>query len=99
VIQLSLLDQPRPRARARRTDPATSKIAAAKVTPKESSLRALVLGYLRTRPDGATSREIAEATGRDRVTISPRLAPMADEGLLERAPVTRDGSTVWRLLC
>jgi DNA-binding transcriptional ArsR family regulator len=79
-------------ARARRRDPETSQLAAGKV--KGARLADHVLDELRVNGPG-TSHELAERMKRSLVTISPRLRPLADAGLVE-ALGKRDGRTVWR---
>lgn len=76
---------------ARRTDPATSHAAAAKLD---------VAGVVERiadslRDDGpATSRELAERLRIDLVTISPRLRPMTRAGMVHEAG-KRDRKIVW----
>lgn len=77
--------------RARRTDPDTSRSAAARIDG--SGLAERVLGAL---ADGdATTHELAERLGLSLVTVSPRLAPLRRKGLVVEAG-RRDGRTVWR---
>jgi len=78
-------------ARARRSDPATSHQAAARVNgPK---LADLVLAEI-SRGEG-TSHEIAARLGLSLVTVSPRMRPLQLQGRIE-AGGRRDGRTVWR---
>lgn len=79
-------------ARARATDPATSHDAARSVDT--SALEALVLDTLRDHPAGLTTKEMARVTGEDRVTLSPRLRPLARKGLVREAG-KRGRSIVW----
>lgn len=79
-------------ARSRRTDPATSHEAAARISG--SALAAKVLECLRI--DGAaTSHEIAARLGLSLVTVSPRMKPLEIAGKVERDG-RRDGRTIWR---
>jgi len=81
-------------ALARATDPATSHAAAAKIDV--TATEAIVLAALRERPAGLTSHEIANATGRDLVSISPRMKPLTIKGKVI-PDGKRNGRTVWRL--
>lgn len=83
------------RALARRTDPDTSRAAAAKVGT--AILESIVLQHLR-RQGPATTLEIAERTGIDRVSISPRLRPLANRGLVRESGQRRGGGIVWQVL-
>lgn len=82
-------------ARARRTDPDTSHQAAASVdvTHREQQ----VLDALAAHPGGLTTKEMADVTGVDRLSLSPRMKPLELKGLVIRTEETRDGSTVWRI--
>lgn len=88
-------------ARHRRNDPDTSKAAAYSVDVPP--LEKVVLDYLtKYRLGGATTHEIAEATGIDLVTISPRIRPLVEKGLVEDSGHKRKGrsgrkSIVWKL--
>ena len=89
-------------ARARTTDPATSHEAAARATSAVPGLRAAIVEALRREPHGLTSRQLAERTGRDLVSISPRLKPMVSDGIVLRAPWRFNGEngrrlTIWVL--
>jgi hypothetical protein len=78
-VQLDLLTQPA----ARRTDPATSHVAAAQVRFAAGSHRALILAALeRASRRGATHRELAELTGLHPVQVDRRLIELRR---LERA--------------
>lgn len=81
-------------ALVRRSDPPTSRAAAERVNV--SDLQALVLNVLRAHPAGLTSHEIAAATGRDLVSISPRMRPLVQKRQVREAG-RRDGRTVWVL--
>ena len=79
------------RALSRRTDPSTSHQAAAKLGT--AFLESVVLQQLR-RHGSATTLELSERTGIARVSISPRLRPLANRGLV-RESGTRRGGIVW----
>lgn len=79
-------------ARARRSDPATSSDAAAKIDGK--SLAARVLAELEANGPG-TSHELAERLGLSLVTVSPRMRPLANAGKVAEDG-RRNGRTVWR---
>lgn len=87
-------------ALARARDPQTSKMAAASidVTP----LEAHVVGALKAYPDGLTTHEISDITRMSLVTVSPRMAPLRDKGLVVDSGIKRAGSSnrlsiVWQL--
>lgn len=88
--------------RARATDPETAKSAARAIESKVNKLQAIVLEHLKAHPGGATTREIAEAAGIEWTSISPRMRPLADRGLvidsgeIRRSPGHRE-QIVWRL--
>lgn len=78
-------------ARSRRTDPQTSRDAAARVNAPNLADRVLI--ELRVNGPG-TSREIAERMKLSLVTVSPRLKPLEDAGEVQRTG-RRNGMTVW----
>jgi hypothetical protein len=61
-------------ALARNTDPTTSFAAAA--TVNSAHLMDLVENTLRQHPNGLTIDELVQITGLQKVTLSPRLAPL-----------------------
>ena len=65
---------------ARLTDPTTSHEAAKSVPV--SALEATCLAAIRNAPMGLTSEELAHVTGCSLVTVSPRLRPLANDGLV-----------------
>jgi hypothetical protein len=93
-----LFDHARKRhAAARRTDPQTSKDAAARIEKRTVVLEALVLQFLAEHPDGATTHEISEQTGTSLVSISPRMAPLQRDEKIVRTKQRRNGSAVYVL--
>lgn len=83
-------------AYARATDPRTSHEAADAVTPRLSALEERCLNALRDAGAyGLTSKELALWTRLDRVTVSPRLRPLAERGLIRATEDRRDGGIVW----
>jgi len=86
---------------SRNTDPDTSHNAAERVTGKIQKLEKIVLDYLEDRKrngfDGATTKEIAAATGYDHVTISPRMRPLARRYMVKDSCERRDRSIVWKI--
>ena len=86
---------------ARRSDPVSSHAAGVAITDKTEGLYAEILAWLRPRWQlGGTTLEISEATGLDRVTVSPRMRPMEKLGLVRRSTEKRAGpsgvaSVVW----
>lgn len=86
------------RARARRTDPATSHAAAARAnkTGLRVTTKARVLGHLQKLGwYGATSHEIAVALNLSLVTVSPVMKPLERDGAVQRTAERRNGRTVW----
>lgn len=68
-------------ALARRTDPETSHAAAATVPVTE--LEAIVLDQIRrAEPYGMTIDELVAMTGLPKVSLSPRLRPLFNKGLV-----------------
>ena len=83
-------------ARARNSDPETSHDAARRISHRLTELETLVLSALQEAGYyGATSGEVAEATGVDLQSVTPRFAPMAERGLVVRTKSRRDGRYVW----
>jgi DNA-binding MarR family transcriptional regulator len=78
-------------AQARRSDPSTSRDAAARVDGK--ALAAQVHNEL-VRGGPGTSHELAERLNMSLVTVSPRMKPLEDAGKVKRCG-KRDGRTVW----
>lgn len=104
--QLNLFGEPHPRptrvptdAFARRSDPVTSVEAAKSV--RLSNLETKVLAALRScRDAGATLDELMELTGLEKVTVSPRLRPLARKGFVVETSGRRTGGcgrpqTIW----
>ena len=87
-------------ARARHTDPDTAHLSAAKV--KTRRIDAAILELLCDHYEGLTSRELTALSGLERVSVSPRLARLADKGLVhdsgERrvSPETHHSSIIWQ---
>jgi len=78
-------------AHARATDPSTSHEAAESITGALPKLEAVVLTALRAAPNGATSTELAQALDLSLVTVSPRLRPLANRGLIVATALRRKG--------
>ena len=80
-------------ALARRTDPSTSKSAAASISAATlTSLETRVLEACRAAgPNGLTTIELAEQLHMDRVTVSPRIAPLVKKGMLRDSGLQRMG--------
>ncbi len=88
-------------ALARSTDPGTSRAAAASVSSNANRLEKIVLDAVKASVDGLTSHELAEATGLSLVTVSPRLRPLTNKGLIVDSQIRRAGtsgrqSIVWK---
>ena len=83
-------------ALARHTDPATSKEAAARVTPILNVLEAAVdAAVFAAGERGATAAEVHEATGIDLQSLTPRFRPLERKGRIVRTSERRDGRYVW----
>jgi len=89
-------------AKARTTDPETSRLAAKALSDEKlSALHALIILALLHRP--LTTTEIGQKTHTDRDTISPRMPALVEGGWVvdsgERRvpPGKRRSSIVWRL--
>lgn len=86
---------------ARHGDPVTSHAAGVAIAECEDHLFDQVHEWLLQQGEaGGTSFEIAEGTGIERVTVSPRLKPMEKLGLVRRTDERRTGpsgrsSIVW----
>jgi predicted ArsR family transcriptional regulator len=85
MSQLSLLEAP---ARARKSDPATSHEAAARVREFGQAHQALILQALK-RFGKAGAEQIAAATRLDAYRVRKRLAELHDDGLAHPTGETR----------
>lgn len=81
--------------RSRRSDPATSQRAAAKVDRFAGGHFAKILSALRCLED-ANYREIASEAGLEPVAVARRMREIEQAGKIVRHG-ERDGFTVWRL--
>ena len=81
-------------ALARRTDPDTSHVAA--LTVDANRLERLVAALLQEHPDGLIVKEIASLLDIDKWSISPRMKPLEEKGLVQRTADRRDRSIVWK---
>jgi hypothetical protein len=82
ALQPNLFDDPpRESGRARRHDPDTAKKAAAKVPVAD--LEARVLRALRLSHYGMTTHELAWLLKVDLVSVSPRMRPLTEKGLVQ----------------
>jgi hypothetical protein len=90
-------------ARARRSDPDTSKAAAAATRGQRANqLEQLVLDTIR-RLGGATIKEVATATGLAEVSVSPRFKPLRRKNLIRDSGAKRENiggrsAIVWEAL-
>ena len=85
-----LFDPAANRAFARNTDPETSHDAADALAGKAlTRLESIVVAALAAQPAGLTITEIADASGIEAQTISPRMAPLADAGRIVDSGVRR----------
>lgn len=89
-------------ARYRSTDPSTSREAAAFVRDHLPNLENLVFGAVkRAKKRGMILDELIDTLTLDKVTISPRLRPLVDKGLIFASFERRLGKsgrnqTVWK---
>lgn len=86
-------------ARARRSDPETSKAAARSIPVADLEKR--VLEALRDHPLGLTSHDVANLLDLDLVSVSPRFRPLVEKGLILETSERRSGpsgrkSIVWK---
>lgn len=81
-------------AHYRRTDPTTSRDAARSVHANELE-QTVIAWMLKQGAHGGNSLEMAEATGLDRVSLSPRFKPLEQAGTLIRTTERRGRSQVW----
>lgn len=81
------------RALARATDPATSHAAAAKLDPKHLISRIRVCLWM--HPAGLTTHELKDLLQVELVSVSPRMKPLEQAGLVVRDG-KRAGRTVWK---
>jgi hypothetical protein len=77
--------------RARKSDPGTAKRAAASVDAR--TVEGMVLAYLRMHEwefgEGLTTEEIANRTHLPLVTVSPRMRPLTEKGLVADSGLRR----------
>jgi predicted ArsR family transcriptional regulator len=99
--QPGLFDNPLPQesGRARRQDPDTSKKAAARVPVADLEQR--VLRALQLSKAGMTTHELAWLLKVDLVSVSPRMRPLTEKGLVRDSGERRRGdsgraSIVWK---
>lgn len=83
---------------ARNSDPIPSDEAAG--TVDATRLEEVCLRHIRFWPEGCTSKQLAASTGLPLVTVSPRLKPLEQKGLIYRASEKRKyqsrvACTVW----
>ena len=81
------------KALTRSSHPSTSHAAAAKVTPHVAKLEGRVLKTLGL--GGLTVPEIADVSGIDKWSVSPRMKPLEGKGLVSRSTQRRTGAIVW----
>lgn len=74
------VDEPR----ARSSDPATSHDAAVDIDV--TRLRSLIIGVLRSRPQGLAAIEIARELDIHPWSITPRMKPMEEDNMVIRLP-------------
>ncbi len=77
-------------ARARRDDPATSKAAAASLSPDAlGRMHRLIVERLRAHPEGLTSRQVAMLCDSARDSFSPRMTWLRKHGYIYDSGETR----------
>lgn len=72
------------RAYARTTDPETSHESAKAIERHLPPVEAKMLKAIPFAPADATLDEVMDATGLEKVTVSPRFKPMEEKGLIVR---------------
>jgi len=90
----TLWDQPA-ESHARRTDPETSKIAAAMVNA--SALEAIVWNAL-LKHGRMNTRTIGDVTDLPRDSVSPRMRPLERRGAVSDTGEREDGCIVWEAI-
>jgi DNA-binding MarR family transcriptional regulator len=82
-------------AYARHTDPATSHDAAKFDVTR---LERIVHETVRRHPNGLTAEEVADITGIDLQSITPRFKPLEDRGFLRREHLgaTESGTAIYK---
>lgn len=89
-----------PSALARNTDPGPAHEAAAAVTPHVTALeRRVIFALCELGP--ATSHQVAAHTGMDLISVSPRMRPLCERGMIREAGEERVGRrprTLWALV-
>ena len=89
-------------AASRNSDPDTSAAAASSIRgEKANALESKVLDMVKAHPDGLTGQEVTDLLGLDRVTTSPRFAPLKRKGLIYDSGERRSGPSnrpaiVWK---
>lgn len=89
-------------ATSRNSDPDTSDTAAKSVRgAKANELESKVLLVILDNPQGLTGQEVTDILGLDRVTTSPRFAPLRRKGLIVDSGIRRIGPSgrpaiVWK---
>jgi len=87
---------------SRNSDPDTSATAAESVRgTRANELESKVLNVLTEHPEGLTGQEVTDILGMDRVTTSPRFAPLKRKGLIYDSGERRKGPSnrpaiVWK---
>lgn len=103
AVQIDLFQIPRPArretGRARRRDPDTAKKAAGSV--EVTDLEGRVVQALKLCRAGMTTHELARILKLELVTVSPRMRPLAEKGLVYDSRERRRGesgrsSIVWK---
>ncbi len=79
-----------------------SKLAAQKIAPTSTKLRAVVLEEFRQRPGGLTADEIATSLNLSVLSVRPRVSELRRLGMIEQTGSRRTNdsgmtATVWRL--
>ena len=83
-------------AYARASDPETSHDAAKSV--ESNRLQTICLKAIRTASNGLTTEELAEVTNLPLVTVSPRMRPLAEMGLIYEGSKRKNRSGRWAIV-
>jgi hypothetical protein len=94
AVAVERLSKPEPR-RARRSDPATSHAEAKRWTWEDlSNMDMRIVGALKATLVG-TSRSVAQELGEERVSVSPRFAPLERHGIIRKTGQKGPGGSYW----
>jgi hypothetical protein len=97
--QVSRVENTEARLLARSTDPVTSQLAAARVSYKTGSAKALLLGAYREEPSGLTDEEAAARVGMDLYQATKRCSDLRRDGAISPIGVRKGRAGLDRQVC